>query len=227
MYVPSLQTAVDRYGTSLTISKMLEKLHPLAKGNPGNAGALAPAIVLTSVSAFEGFVEEFVALVAAHRNQSFGQIAKLATMNNPTVKIFDDKLRNVLQWGDGATWKTLFSVNTWKAPAVGDPTWIQKQSRTWAEAEEDADGWMQVRHCLTHGLVRGFRPEVWPGPLRGTIAASSVLRPQSSGRHSLSLHGAESCAHVYRTCAQKLADEAAQYLGHPALNWDKVPDFDL
>ncbi len=90
MYVPSLQTAVDRYGTSLTIPKMLEKLHPRAKGNPGNAGALAPAIVLTSVSAFEGFVEEFVALVAAHRNQSFGQIAKLATMNNPTVKTFDE-----------------------------------------------------------------------------------------------------------------------------------------
>jgi len=101
VYVPSLQQAVDRYGTSLAVPSMLEKLHPRTRGNPGNAGALAPAIVLTSISAYEGFVEEFVALVAAHRNQSFGQIAKLVSMNNPTVKVFDEKLAQVLSWVPG------------------------------------------------------------------------------------------------------------------------------
>lgn len=227
MYVPSLQDAVNRYATSLAVPSMLEKLHPRARGNPGNAGALAPAIVLTAVSAFEGFVEEFVALVAAHRNQSFGQIAKLVSMNNPTVRVFDEKLRQVLAWGDGTSWKTPFAVNVWKPPAIGDSSWIRKQALSWTDAETHAEGWMQVRHCLTHGLARGFRSEVWPGPLRGTVSASSVLRPRSNGKYSLSVHGAESCAHIYRVCAQRLADEAASFIGHATLDWSRVPDFKL
>lgn len=227
MYAPSHQEAVDRYGASLVVPSKLAKLHPRKQGNPGDAGALAPAIVLTSISAYEGFVEEFVALLAAHRNQSFGQIAKLVSINNPTVKVLDDKVRQVLTWGDGATWKSAFAVNVWKPPAVGDSTWIGKQTLSWAEAEEQAEGWMQVRHCLTHGLARGLRPEIWPGPLKGAISASSVLRPRSGGKHSLSIHGAESCAHIYRACAQRLADEAASFIGHAALDWSKASDFNL
>jgi len=118
-------------------------------------------------------------------------------------------------------------MNVWNPPGIGDSTWIGKQNLTWSDAETHAEGWMQVRHCLTHGLARGFRPEEWPGPLRGTITASSVLRPRGNGRHSLSVHGAESCAHIYRTCAQHLADEAASFMGHGALNWSKIPDFEL
>lgn len=206
---------------------MLERLHPRNRGNPGNAGALAPAIVLTAVSAFECFVEEFAALAAAHRGQSFGQIAKLVSINNPTVKVFDEKLNQILSWGTGAAWKAGFSIDVWKPPTIGASTWITKETLTWADAERHADGWMQVRHCLSHGLARGFRPEAWPGPLRGTIPASRVLRPQSLGRHSLSLHGAESCAHLHRACAQALADQAAKAIGQPALDWSRVPDFPI
>ncbi|WP_218154320.1 hypothetical protein [Micrococcus terreus] len=206
---------------------MLAKLHPGARGNPGNAGALAPAIVLTAVSASEGFVEEFVALVAAHRIQSFRQIAKLVSMNNPTVRVFDEKLRQVLAWGDGTILKTPFAVNVWKPTAIGDSSWVRKQALSWTDAETHAEGWMQVRHCLTHGLARGFRSEVWPGPLRGTVSASSVLRPRSNGKYSLSVHGAESYAHIYCVCAQRLADEAAFFVGNPTLDWSRVPDFKL
>lgn len=227
MYLPSLQDAVDRYATSLAVPSMLEKLHPRKQGNPGNAGALAPAMVLTSISAFEGFVEEFTALVAGHQNQSYGQIAKLVSMNNPTVRTFDAKLRQALSWGDGTSWKTGFSVTVYDPPAIGASSWIGRQPLTWSDAETQAEGWMQVRHCLTHGLARGFRPEIWPGPLRGTVSASSVLRPNAAGKHSLSLHGAESCAHIYRSCAQRLADEATKFLGHDPLNWTKVPDFEI
>lgn len=143
------------------------------------------------------------------------------------MKTFDDKLKQTLAWGDGTSWKATYLVNVWRPPAVGDSTWIGKQSLTWDEAETHAEAWMQVRHCLTHGLARGFRREVWPGPLRGTISADSVLRPNSSGKHSLSIHGAESCAHIYRSSAQRLADEAITFLGHDALDWSKVPDFSL
>lgn len=227
MYVPSLQEAVDRYATSLAVPQKLVKLHPRKRGNPGNAVALAPAIVLTSISAYEGFVEEFLAIAAGQRNQSFGQIAKLVDMNNPTIKTFDAKIKRALSWGDGASWKASFTVDVWKPPAIGESTWITTQTLDWAGAETHAEGWMQVRHCLTHGLARGFQPELWPGPLRHTITASSVLRPQPKGKHSLSLHGAESCARIYRACAQQLADEAAAFIDHPKLNWSKVPEFTI
>lgn len=227
MYVPNLQDAINRYATSLAVPEKLGKLHPRSKGNPGNAGALAPAIVLTSISAFEGFVEEFLAILAAQRNFSFGQIAKLVSINNPTVRSFDEKLRYLLSCGEGAAWKAGFALNVYKPPRISESSWIGRQTLTWDEAQTHADGWMQVRHCLTHGLARGFRSEVWPGPLKGTVSASDVLRPRSNGKYSLSIHGAESCAHIYRTCAQRLADEAASFTGLPLLDWSKVHDFEI
>lgn len=227
MYVPSLQNAVDRYATSLAVPTMLEKLHPRKQGNPGNAGALAPAVVLTTISAFEGFVEEFLALLAAHRGQGFGQIAKLVSINNPTVKTFDAKLKTVLSWDSGATLKSSFAVDIWKPPTLNDSTWIGRQTITWEEAEKDAESWMQVRHCLTHGLARGFRPEKWPGALKGGEQAVDVLRPRDNGRHSLSIHGAESCGRIFRSTAEFLSNAAASYIGHDDLNWSKVPEFTI
>ncbi|TDX04033.1 hypothetical protein [Kribbella sp. VKM Ac-2566] len=227
MSVPSLQQAVDRYGVSLTVPSKLRDLHPRKQGNPGNAAALAPAIVLTTISAFEGFVEEFVALVVGHRGQSYGQIAKLVSINNPTVKTFDEKLTQVLGWGTGVAWKSAYTVEVWKPPAIGDSTWIQKQTLNWSDAVDQVEGWMQVRHCLSHGLVAGWRPEYWPGPMRGSIHASSVLRPSAGGKHSLSIHGAESCAHLLVSTARAMANQATTYIGQPALNWSKVPTFAL
>ena len=107
------------------------KLHPRKQGNPGTVGALAPAIVLTSISAFEGFVEEFVARRAAHRSQSYGQIAKLVSMNNPAVKTFEKELRQLRSWGDGTSRKAAFSVNVWKPPQVEDSPRIR--NRRWTE----------------------------------------------------------------------------------------------
>lgn len=227
MYVPNLQEAIDRYALSLDVPMRLARLHPRKKGNPGNAGALAPAVVLTSISAFEGFVEEFLAIAAAHLGMSFGQIAQLIQMNNPRVKTFEDKLTNLLNWAGTSTWKTAFLINVWKPPAIGGTTWITKTSLNWNQTLDAAEGWMQVRHCLTHGLVRGYRPELWPGPMKGTIPASSVLRPNPHGKYSLSIHGAESCIHIHRAAAEALATQAATSLNVNSLDWSSVPDFAL
>ncbi|KAA0021559.1 hypothetical protein [Antrihabitans cavernicola] len=225
--VPALQTAVDRYSNALAVPTMLEKLHPRKQGNPGNAGALAPAIVLTSISAYEGFAEEFLAILAAHRGQNYAQVAKFVTMNNPTVATFESKLKQLLQWPANQNWEKQFSMSVWDPPREGASTWITQRTLSWNETKDQAEGWMQVRHCLSHGLVRGYRPEIWPGPLKGTVQASGVLRPQKNGKHSLSLHGAESCAHIYRLAAQQLSDAAVGYAALASLNWSNCPDFAL
>jgi hypothetical protein len=55
-------------------------------------------MVLTGIAAFERFAEELLAVAAAHRGYSLGQIAKLLDINNPTVKTLDDKLNSLLEW---------------------------------------------------------------------------------------------------------------------------------
>src|SRR3954465_5307333 len=51
---PTLQHAVNKFAASLETPRRLLKLAPSQAGNPGNAGAINPAIVLTVTSAFEG-----------------------------------------------------------------------------------------------------------------------------------------------------------------------------
>jgi hypothetical protein len=86
---------------------------------------------------------------------------------------------------------------------------------------------MQVRHCLTHGLASGWRSEVWPGPTKKDVAsASTVLRPMTNGKHSLVVHGAITCARIYVTAAQHLADLVSTQLDE-SLSWTDVPEFPL
>jgi hypothetical protein len=84
---------------------------------------------------------------------------------------------------------------------------------------------MQVRHCLAHGLVRGFGPETWPGPLDkrsaktkheqgAQPAANDVLgRTRTSGKHAIHFWSAVCCARVYSVGAAVAADEVARYFG--------------
>lgn len=223
---PPLQTAVDRYGLTLRTARMLEALHPRKQGNPGNAAAIAPAMVLTGMAAFESFVEELLAVAAAHRGYSFGQIAKLLDINNPTVKTLDDKLTSLFDWTtEEREWTKKYSVRVWLPPRPGQSTWIGTQDLNWTAAKKDSESWMQVRHCLTHGLVRGTRAERWPGPLKGSASASTVLRQRDSGKHALSIHGAESCIKIYREAGKALTDATAHSLNVAQPKWDDVPMF--
>jgi hypothetical protein len=79
---PSLQASVDRFARSLIVPSRLLALHPRKQGGAGDAAALAPAITLGVLSAFEGFVEDFFATVLYQQGQSFAQIVK--KMNSPT-----------------------------------------------------------------------------------------------------------------------------------------------
>jgi hypothetical protein len=119
-----------------------------------------------------------------------------------------------------------FAVDVWAPPAIGKSFWTET-SLTWAHVKVNAQGWMQVRHCLARGLASGWRSEVWPGPIKKDVSpASSVLRPMKDRKHLLALHGAITCARIYGSATEHLADIVARHLGE-TLSWTSVPEFAL
>lgn len=220
-----LQTSVDRFGRALEVPQRLVALHPRTVGGSGNAAALAPAVTLAVIAAFEGFVEDILATTLFLQGHGLAQIAKRVSMNNPTVATFAAKMGGEVpivrpQIGVG------FEVRVWNIPKVGGRP--ATETIDWAEACRRADGWMEVRHCLSHGLVSGWRSEVWPAPLKGSVAttASSVLREKVDGKHSIGLTGAISCARIYTFGARHLADLVAIQLGE-RIDWSKFAKFPL
>jgi hypothetical protein len=222
-FAVALQDSVHRFARSLEVPRRLASLHPRTPGNAGNFSALPPAVVLGVISAFEGFVEDFLATALHQRGYGLGQIAKRVSMNNPTLGDFRRKAAAEFA-GIAPRIGAAPGVDVWNTPSLG----VRPEIETIGvdEAERRADGWMQVRHCLTHGLVSGWRAEVWPGPLRGTTAASSVLRPRPGGRHAIGLIGAISCARIHLHGARVVGDAVAIEMG-TTLTWDALPDFPL
>lgn len=221
----NLQDSANRYARSLIVPSRLLALHPRKAGGVGNAAALAPAITLGVISAFEGFVEDFVATTLHLRGHSLAQIAKKVNLHNPDVSQFEKIVRRefpktAAKIGEG------FSVDVWYPPEGEKRLWNQV-TLDWEQARLDAEAWMQVRHCLSHGLTSGWQSEVWPGPLKeGSAAASSVLNPKVAGKHSLVLHGAITCARIYRSAAQHIGSIVATELAG-SISWRKLPEFPL
>jgi hypothetical protein len=223
---PDLQSTVSKFAASLGTPRRLLALAPTHRGNPGNAGALSPAIVLTTISAFEGFAEDYLATFLAMQGQGFAQIAKVVgNWNNPTLKAWTDELRKLLAP------PAHLAVDAGPTPKIvvdsenANGNWSAGR-REWADVLTDSEAWMQVRHLLTHGLATGWRAEAWPTPLRrGVPAASSVLRPKTGNRFGLERPGARSCARIYTIGAKHVADVAAAELG-VTLDWSELPSFD-
>jgi hypothetical protein len=225
LLTPNLQDSVDRFARSLTVPYRLLALHPRKRGGSGNAAALAPAITQCVVAAYEGFVEDFFATVLYQQGQNFAQIVRKMNLTNPDVGEFEGVVTREFPSLSGQIGAN-FSLDVWAPPPVGK-SWWKERSMSWDEVKHDARGWMQVRHCLAHGLAGGWRSEVWPGPIRRDVPpASSVLRAMKGGKHSLSLHGAISCARIYVAGSRHLADVVAAHLNQ-GLKWDNVPEFSL
>lgn len=189
--------------------------------------ALGPAIVLTSLSAFEGFMEELIAVVGAKRGLSFAQIAKLAHTNAPSLRDFEKDLIKQLGPWQPDTWKNQFALRVFSPPSIAASNWWTETDISWDEALDQADGWLQVRHSLAHGLTRGYLSEHWPSPMRVGIAASEVLRPQKDNKFSLTLHGAITCARIFRHSSEALVKQTALALGEKPPSWRAVPAFPL
>lgn len=218
----SLQECVDRYGRALVVPSRLLALHPRKPGGVGNAAALAPAITLGVISAFEGFVENLIGTALKLRGADDRHVERTIRLNNPDVVRFEGILVQefpsiTTQVGVG------FTIDVW-SPIESERRWEPIQLN-WDQARHNAAGWMQVRHCLTHGLTSGWQSEVWPQPLRSNaVPATTVLKPTKNGKHSLVLNGAISCARIYRSAAEHLANLVAASFTTD-LSWRQVPDF--
>jgi hypothetical protein len=79
---------VDKFAASLETPRRLLRLARLSQaGNPGNAGAINPAIVLTVTSASRASPRTFSPTYLAQEGQGFAQIARVVgSWNNPTLK---------------------------------------------------------------------------------------------------------------------------------------------
>lgn len=220
---PSLQSAVDRFTQSLATPHKLLQLHPRAQGHPGNAAALAPAIVLGTIAAFEGFAEDFTAIALAHEGASFAEIAKkVGAWNNPHLADLSNYLQSNFPLaasaiGTGASIEVFGFTNSSSQP--------HPRLHDWGDILKESRSRMQVRHHLTHGLTTGWRSERWFGPLRSEEPpAAAVLRAMRGGKHSLTVYGAISCARIYSEGARTIADGVASAYGHH-LNWTAMPTF--
>lgn len=221
---PALQASVEKYTRAMQTPYKLLSLHPRAQGHPGNHAALSPAIVLSTVSAFEGYVEDFLAIMMAHDGAGFGEIAiAVGKWNNPTPHDFAERIKSSFPKAKAAI-DAGSPVRLSYFPYVGKTTRLERDF-AWSDVLKHSRSWMQVRHLLTHGITTGWRSERWPGPLKTTEpAASEVLRPMDGGKHSLVVYGAINCARVYTLSARTIGQAVADAYGH-TIDWTGLPEF--
>ena len=227
----TLQSAVDHFGRSLRVAASLLSLH--GRTATPKFRSLRPAMVLCVISAFEGFAEDFVTAALYKQRYSLHQIADKADFNNPDLQIFESRIEKLFPnalCGHGDN----YGLELWRSPA-GNSGWWAPIMLTWQDTKDAGTAWMQVRHCLTHGVASGWESQPWPSPrppkqLTGQETrqtASSVLRETEPGQYSLALRCALNCCRVYRYGAQHLADQVTKYFDEEHLDWANVPDFPL
>jgi hypothetical protein len=224
----SLQSTVDRFAQSFKVAASLHSLHPGTSDVPSRS--LRPAMVLCAIAAFEGFAEDMLSAAMQNRGYTLLQISEQANLSNPDLGDVEQKISGLFKGALGKV-EDDFGLEVWSPPR-GNSGWWHTDVLTWKDVKRDATAWMQVRHCLTHGVTSGWGSELWPDAhppkRRGELvpAAWSVLRETEAGRHSLAVRCAINCCRIYRYGAQNLADCLARHLGE-TLDWTKVPDFVL
>ena len=229
----SLQSTVDRFAQALKVPASLYSLHP--RNADMASRALRPAMVMCAIAAFEGFAEDVLAVGMQMRDYPLFEIATKADLSNPDLDEFEDKIDKIFPRAVDKK-GTDFGLERWRQPD-GDSGWWPAETLTWLQTKKEAMAWMQVRHCLAHGVASGWGGEPWPPPMRKRDQyvgppASSVLRETAPGRYSLAIRCALNCCRIYRYGAQHLANQLADYfisekLLNEKLDWTKVSDFAL
>ncbi len=220
-----LQRPVTKFASALGTPYRLLALAPKSGGHPGNAAAVSPAITLTTIAAFEGFAEDFLATVLAIQGYGLAQIAQeVGKWNNPTLKELASATSKLISPAASATLAAGPAQKIVVNHQTAQGNWSAR-GKAWADILDDSEAWMGVRHLLTHGLATGWRAEVWPPSLKKNARpAASVLRPKTAGKASLDRSCAKSCARIYSLGAKHIADTVASDLD-TVLDWSELPQF--
>lgn len=221
-----IQSAVDLFAKSLATPRNLFDLYP--KPRPQSSPtkplrAVPPAVVQAVTAAFEAFAEELVVICLLKAGESWAQIAKSADLTNPTLTDLCRTLKHAAGIAilDPSVSSGPWHLNLWHKTST--TAWYPSRKLPWDQVLEESEGWMQVRHCLTHGLATGTEPARWPGPVTGKAhanrsslrTASSVLANSTGGRHSLTLYPAINCGLVYSRGGAEIARQVAAVFGEP------------
>lgn len=218
-----VQSVVDKYAGALEGPRLIFDLYPKPRpqgGLPERYRPLPAAITLNVIGIFEGFAEDLVAALLYKQGFGWAYIAHHSDLTNPSVNDLRKKLDDI---GIGielaADWTTPLPRQT---SLTGWKPWAPVN---WDDLLKQSDGWMQVRHCLAHGLATGLGPEVWPGPLdkrsaknqqkgaRPPAAGDVLARTKSANKKALQLYPAIGCARIYSIGAAVLAEAVAHDRG--------------
>ena len=221
--MPTVQQAIGKFEKSVEATRLLFDLYPNPRPQaaPGKKYRAIPAAAVQSITAaFEGYSEELLATVMIERRYSWAQIAKACDMSNPTLRTLGIRFIHEFNETPSAASDPAYRAMLWHQRG-GGTFWTRDLAVEWGTLMDVADGFMQVRHCLTHGLVAPLGPSVWPAPSSGKAlknrigepTAASVLQARPNGKHSLTLYPAVNACIAYVEGAIAYAEVAARIVG--------------
>ena len=230
------QPIVDKYERALEGPRLLFDLwpNPRVQGRPPKKlSALAGAVTLGVVGAFESFAEDLVAAVLLRRGHGWAHIAQNADLTNPSLVTVVETLRKTTGISVSAPlgWQLLLPRQTAKTAWADTPV-------GWAEVMRRSQSWIEVRHCLAHGQVTGMGAEIWPGPISRKDSAVYAALPSASdddvlawvdktrGTRGLYLWPSISCARIFSSGAALIAERIAAEFGE-VVDTDRLRKFAL
>lgn len=172
-----LQKVADRLANSLAATDLLFQLfpNPRPQGRPRKIYSPLPsAIVVSVVSAFESFAEDLVSYVLYEQGRTWAHIAKNSDLTNPSLSTLCSQLKHSA--GVVVTPPNPDIVLVSQTSATG---WTDR-SQSWDDILKMSESWIQVRHCLSHGLTTGLGIEIWPGPVTARNIQNQGQLPQAS-----------------------------------------------
>lgn len=215
----STQSVVDRYVKSMGAVRGLFDLYeqPRPKGRPPKRYRPLPsAIVQGTTAAFEAFAEDLLVVALMHSSTSWAQVAAHANLTNPSLYELNNALKGAcgIDVNPGSAWKLKM---WWRS---GQTAWYENKATSWDDLVEASRSWIQVRHCLTHGITTGTEPSKWSDPVKAKATnkgslphATAVLAPASDGKFSLTLYPAVNCSLVFSEGAAVVSKAVASAVG--------------
>ncbi len=219
----SFQPVVDRYAAALAAPQRLFSFWPNPRpvGRPNvKLSALPAATTLAVIGAFEGFAEDLLASALVKQGRTWAHVAKNCDLTNPSVKQLAEKLKSSagIEVEPGPSW-------TISLPKQTSSTGWTMRDVAWNDALSRSESWVQVRHCLSHGLVTGLGSEVWPGPVSSKNFANQSGLPNANDpdilatvrghpdKRGLYFWPSVSAAKIYSTMAGVIASKVAAHFG--------------